>query len=107
MHGGGHVGGGHVGGGHVPGGHVPSGHIPGGHVPGGHGHGGLAAHHHHQNHPMPADPVDPGVPLLGLFTGRGGGRSRLRRSDTPLSLHIVRAAVLLAVIGVLLWIGLQ
>jgi len=33
----------------------------------------------------------------------GGGR----RSDTPMSLHIVRAAVLLAVIGVLLWIGMH
>jgi hypothetical protein len=34
-------------------------------------------------------------------------RGWLRRSDTPVSLHIVRAAVLLAVIGVLLWIGLH
>jgi hypothetical protein len=35
------------------------------------------------------------------------GPGRLRRSDTPMSLHIARAAVLLAVIGVLLWIGLH
>jgi hypothetical protein len=34
-------------------------------------------------------------------------RGWLRRSDTPMSLHIVRAAVLLAVIGVLLWIALH
>jgi hypothetical protein len=43
------------------------------------------------------------LPVAGLFSGRG----RLRRSDSPLSLHIARAAVLLAVIGVLLWIGLH
>ena len=90
MHGGGHVGGGHVGGGHIP---------------GGHGHGGIPAPHHHQHHPGPADPAGPNPPVLGLFPGRGQGR--LRRSDTPLSLYIVRAAVLLAVIGVLLWIGLH
>ena len=95
MHGGGHVGGGHVGGGH----------IPGGHVAGGHGHGGIPAPHHHQHHHGPADPVGPNPPALGLFSGRGAGR--LRQSDTPLSLHIARVAVLLAVIGVLLWIGLH
>jgi hypothetical protein len=93
MHGGGHVGGGHVGGGH----------IPGGHVPGGHGHGGVPGPYHHQDHHGPSDPAGPGLPGVAPISARGW----LRRSDTPMSLHIVRAAVLLAVIGVLLWIGLH
>jgi len=37
----------------------------------------------------------------------GRGQGRLRLSDTPVMLHIARAAVLLVVIGVLLWIGLH
>jgi hypothetical protein len=93
MHGGGHVGGGHVGGGHVSGGHVP----------GGHSHGGIPAHHHHHQHHN--EPANLAGPALGLFSGRGQGRLRL--SDTPMRLHIARAAVLLVVIGVLLWIGLH
>jgi hypothetical protein len=88
MHGGGHVGGGHVGGGHVP---------------GGHGHGGVPRPHHHQHHHGPSDPAGTSLPGLAPVSVRGW----LRRSDTPMSLHIVRAAVLLAVIGVLLWIGLH
>jgi hypothetical protein len=88
MHGGGHVGGGHVGGGHIP---------------GGHGHGGVPAPHHHQHHHGPSDPVGPNLPGVAPFAARGW----LRRSDTPMSLHVMRAAVLLAVTGVLLWIGLH
>jgi len=93
MHGGGHVGGGHVGGGH----------IPGGHVPGGHGHGGVPGPHHHQHHHAPSDPAGTSLPGMAPISARRW----LRRSDTPMSLHIARAAVLLAVIGVLLWIGLH
>jgi hypothetical protein len=92
MHGGGHVGGGHVGGGHVGGGHGP----------GGHGHGGVSGPHH-QHHHGPSDPAGTSLPGVAPISARGW----LRRSDTPMSLHIVRAAVLLAVIGVLLWIGLH
>jgi hypothetical protein len=92
MHGGGHVGGGHVGGGQVPAGHAPGGHAPGG-VPG----------PHHQHHHGPSDPAGTSLPGVAPISARGW----LRRSDTPMSLHIVRAAVLLAVIGVLLWIGLH
>jgi len=87
MHGGGHVGGGHVGGGHVP---------------GGHGHGGVPGPHH-QHHHGPSDPAGTSLPGVAPISARGW----LRRSDTPMSLHIVRAAVLLAVIGVLLWIALH
>lgn len=72
------------------GGHVGGGHVGGGHVPGGHGH-------------VPSDPAGAGLPGVAPISARGW----LRRSDTPMSLHIVRAAVLLAVIGVLLWIGLH
>jgi hypothetical protein len=36
-----------------------------------------------------------------------GGQGRLRRSDTPMSLYVARVAVLLAAIGVLMWIGLR
>jgi hypothetical protein len=92
MHGGGHVGGGHVGGGQVPAGHAP----------GGHGHGGVPGPHH-QHHHGPSDPAGTSLPGVAPISARGW----LRRSDTPMSLHIVRAAVLLAVIGVLLWIGLH
>jgi len=92
MHGGGHVGGGHVGGGQVPAGHAP----------GGHGHGGVPGPHH-QHHHGPSDPAGTSLPGVTPISARGW----LRRSDTPMSLHIVRAAVLLAVIGVLLWIGLH
>jgi hypothetical protein len=91
MHGGGHVGGGHVGGGQVPAGHVP----------GGHGHGGVPGPHH-QHHHGPSDPAGTSLGVAPI-----SARGWLRRSDTPMSLHIVRAAVLLAVIGVLLWIGLH
>jgi hypothetical protein len=47
--------------------------------------------------------VGPNLPGVAPFAARGW----LRRSDTPMSLHVMRAAVLLAVTGVLLWIGLH
>jgi len=47
------------------------------------------------------------LPASGIGVAPFPARGWLRRSDTPMSLHIARAAVLLAVIGVLLWIGLR
>ena len=65
--------------------------------------GGVPGPHHHQHHHGPSDPAGTSLPGMAAMSARGW----LRRSDTPMSLHIVRAAVLLAVIGVLLWIGLH